>query len=746
MASILPAHVTRRQSKVWLVGEPIAHIGGNKLPSNGDVIRRFFFSHRVEKKTVKEAAFDVSGELDIFWRKAKIPTKANHRVMLKVENLFGEWRKLLKGKSRRSNPQITKEHIFVEELDNLFDIAHARAMYLIKIEEDKKFLDAQREKGRRGFMSGEDKILVGVEMRRQKREAARKKATEKEKHRLDAVASAWFSESESTETEDTTNTDTEVEPSSSNSGTGHPTKRCRRASRSMITPELASALDRTKTTNRNAVYLLTEAAASLGSQPSDLTINRETIRRMRIRWRSEAAKYIRNSFSPDVPLIVHWDSKLMPDLDGSNVVDRLAIIVSGENTSKLLKVPKLQSGKGSEMAQAVYECLQEWDISDQVQGFSFDTTPSNTGKNNGACELLQQKLGRNVLHFACRHHIFEIVADKTFNECLHSPSCGPDIPLFKRFKDQWHKIAVDLFQPIYQENGNVLDCATDVIAFCMQQLDQNHPRDDYRELMELTIITLGGVPARGIKFMAPGAIHRARWMAKIIYSLKVYVFRQQFKLTKVELNGLHRFVLFAVSTYVPAWVTAPVAASAPASDLKFLQNVASYKDRGISKAASAAFARHLWYIGGELIALAFFDPDVSVATKTDMLQAMNRPSEDSASKRRNVDLSKVMELTLPDFVTQSAKKLLESLMQPTDYLSVSPAEWSERPDYQASLRRVRDLRVVNDFAERGIALIQDYNSAITTDEQQKQFLLQTVERHRKMFPDSRKHTVTALQY
>ena len=57
------------------------------------------------------------------------------------------------------------------------------------------------------------------------------------------------------------------------------------------------------------------------------------------------------------------------------------------------------------------------------------------------------------------------------------------------------------------------------------------------------------------------------------------------------------------------------------------------------------------------------------------------------------------------------------------------------------MRRVRALRVVNDFAERGIALIQDYNSAITTDKEQKQYLLQTVENHRKMFPDSRKSTV-----
>ena len=39
---------------------------------------------------------------------------------------------------------------------------------------------------------------------------------------------------------------------------------------------------------------------------------------------------------------------------------------------------------------------------------------------------------------------------------------------------------------------------------------------------------------------------------------------------------------------------------------------------------------------------------------------------------------------------------------------------------------------VNEWAERGVALIQDFNSA-TKDEMQKQFLLQVVEQHRKNF-------------
>lgn len=39
-----------------------------------------------------------------------------------------------------------------ESLEDLFDIAHANAMALMTVEEDKQFMQAQRKKGRPGKM------------------------------------------------------------------------------------------------------------------------------------------------------------------------------------------------------------------------------------------------------------------------------------------------------------------------------------------------------------------------------------------------------------------------------------------------------------------------------------------------------------------------------------------------------------------------------------------------------------------
>jgi CRISPR/Cas system-associated protein Csm6 len=51
--------------------------------------------------------------------------------------------------------------------------------------------------------------------------------------------------------------------------------------KAVVTPGLAAALDRTKTTDRSATYILTETAASLGHDASNLSISRSTIHRSR---------------------------------------------------------------------------------------------------------------------------------------------------------------------------------------------------------------------------------------------------------------------------------------------------------------------------------------------------------------------------------------------------------------------------------------------------------------------------------
>ena len=54
---------------------------------------------------------------------------------------------------------------------------------------------------------------------------------------------------------------------------------------------------------------------------------------------------------------------------------------------------------------------------------------------------------------------------------------------------------------------------------------------------------------------------------------------------------------------------------------------------------------------------------------------------------------------------------------------------------------VRELRMVNDTAEGGVALVQLYNALLTKYEEQMQFALHVVKEHHRLFPDSNKSTI-----
>jgi len=53
------------------------------------------------------------------------------------------------------------------------------------------------------------------------------------------------------------------------------------------------------------------------------------------------------------------------------------------------------------------------------------------------------------------------------------------------------------------------------------------------------------------------------------------------------------------------------------------------------------------------------------------------------------------------------------------------------------------MRVVNDIAERGVSLMEEYNKLHTTDEEQKQFLILVVKEYRQLYPNHSKKTLSA---
>ena len=91
--------------------------------------------------------------------------------------------------------------------------------------------------------------------------------------------------------------------------------------------------------------------------------------------------------------------------------------------------------------------------------------------------------------------------------------------------------------------------------------------------------------------------------------------------------------------YVKAWFQASSAPSAPRIDLQLLKDIYSYRkiSESISKNALNKIIRHLWYLSEELVALAFFDDEVSNDTKHHMVTALQTSGAEHPLKRITVD-------------------------------------------------------------------------------------------------------------
>ena len=134
-------------------------------------------------------------------------------------------------------------------------------------------------------------------------------------------------------------------------------------------------------------------------------------------------------------------------------------------------------------------------------------------------------------------------------------------------------------------------------------------RDDYKEVLQLVSIVFDLSSAKLYKLKKPGAFHHARWMAKIVYFLKMFVFGIQMKYPEPVMQLLKRISTFFAFIYVVPWLACTNAANAFANDLVLLQKLNQYSaiDQGVTYAALTVLNRHLWYLTPELAPLALFN-------------------------------------------------------------------------------------------------------------------------------------------
>src|ERR1043165_2542105 len=117
------------------------------------------------------------------------------------------------------------------------------------------------------------------------------------------------------------------------------------------------------------MFIVASVAKALGHPLEELALSRSTIRRSRRAIRKDVSEADKDSFSTQDPLLLHWDGKLLPDIAGTKeIVDRIAVIVTGHGVEKLLAVPKIARGTGEEQAAACIKTLDDWKIRHRIKG------------------------------------------------------------------------------------------------------------------------------------------------------------------------------------------------------------------------------------------------------------------------------------------------------------------------------------------------------------------------------------------
>ena len=115
------------------------------------------------------------------------------------------------------------------------------------------------------------------------------------------------------------------------------------------------------------------------------------------------------------------------------------------------------------------------------------------------------------------------------------------------------------------------------LEMCSSFLSQKvFDREDYLELVQLTVLYLGGeVP--GFRFQYPGAFHHARWMAKLIYYLNLaLLIRSCNFLTEGEQEEVEMMAQYILVFHSVWWLQCYLSTSAPRLYLTAISNMRMY--------------------------------------------------------------------------------------------------------------------------------------------------------------------------
>ena len=177
------------------------------------------------------------------------------------------------------------------------------------------------------------------------------------------------------------------------------------------------------------------------------------------------------------------------------------------------------------------------------------------------------------------------------------------------------------------------------------------------------------------------------------------------------------------------WFENLVSTTAPRNDLALQCTLSTYPNKEVAKAATTTFNRHYWCLSELLVRFGFFDDDVTIEKKQLMVVALKEKKRSKAPLKHIMPVLGPAKRGLHDFVTTSTVSFFKTIGLSEDFLQRDPNKWKHDEQCRRNKEVAQSVMVVNDLAESEVVLVQEFNSSLIRNEEQKQYLLQVVEDH-----------------
>lgn len=461
---------------------------------------------------------------------------------------------------------------------------------------------------------------------------------------------------------------------------------------------------------RTMEKVLSIGIKAAGGDPNQFSISKAALWGQLSKFRASEKSAIQEKISSsNEKVLIHFDEKDMPKINQKHIgKDSRLVVVSHTQTNDFaLGLPILESKTADSITNEIVGLCENHDLLNRVIGIVCDTTSTNTGENTGVCVRFQDELERDLLNILCRHHVYEVHLSRAFRSTFGQIE-ATTVTIFDQLKLEWPQIKEYgyRYRPCDPEMLNLRRLRAlyhDARDTLTAHSKSKFIRDDYAELNDLCLKFLGIETEK--QFMVPGSVSKARWMAKGLYAIKMYLFRDQLDLDEEFEAGLLEFSLFVVLVYTKFWNRSSVAVDAAVNDLSMLKDLEkfAYHNEPLANAVFESFQNHLWYLGEELVVMSIFSDKVSAKDKNRMrlqLLADDLPDRNENSIRLK-DYNENMEL--PELVTARSRFLFSILDIDLSFCAKTAEIWNRDASYKRAKKLIEELIVVvNDSAERAL--------------------------------------------